>query len=96
MDRHERVFEFERQLWRIAGIIFESDKCELRKLKQIADFIIIIGFDDVLFAAEKAAERIDDDLDDRFRYFCGICWRKKSDKELIKNPFNSEKRGAHK
>lgn len=70
-----RRMRLDNEVW---DIIAAFDKCAktFRKdwIQSIKKFVEILGFHEVLDAMEKAAAKCPRYDNDRFKYFCGICW----------------------
>lgn len=74
--RRQRI---EDEIWRIAVVLktnAETDGFHRPHLVSIKNFIERIGFYEVLEAAEIAARSKPWAFGQKWKYFCGVCWRK--------------------
>jgi hypothetical protein len=66
-----------KQIEIIVKALFSEFDCDYSfSYKTIKKFIRMIGFDEVADSAEIACEKINESFSSRFKYFCGVCWRK--------------------
>lgn len=73
----ERRKRIEEDAWEVIDILFDRPKdIPLHRLRSVKSFVERIGLSETMEAAEIAASRRITRKDDRFRYFCGICWKK--------------------
>lgn len=75
--RRERI---ENEAWDIVQALTDQNNTFNRNgLMSIKKFLERLGFDEVLEAAEIARSRKPYHESVRFRYFCGVCWKKIKD-----------------
>lgn len=74
-----RVERIEDDMWQVAEILFprwEEDGVRRNYLQSIKNFNSRMDLHEVIDAAEIARANIGYSDNRRFRYFCGVCWRK--------------------
>ena len=63
--------------------------------ESICLFLQTLTSDEIEDAMNIAKERIpNNQIEDRFKYFCGVCWNKIKIKKFIRQPFNIKNKEA--
>lgn len=72
----EQREQLERDSWAVVEALHPgTESFDRRNLTSIRRFIEQLGFYPVLGAAERAYQVVGSSPYNRFRYFCGICWK---------------------
>ena len=63
-------------VWQIVGIIFDEQSTTTARYNSILNFLRRMDYFDVVEAATIARLKPRMNKENRFKYFCGVCWRK--------------------
>lgn len=78
--KHILFDQREEALWTILSELFDGDVVGQTAIKSTRGFLRLMHFDHALEAAQIARGRIPYGDLPRFKYFCGVCWRKLKEK----------------